>query len=100
MRCRSQLVHIGFRRSGLFTYRPYCDDCDACVSVRIPVARFVANRTQRRVWRRHAGRLFAPFAARLRFEMEHYALYRRYRPRATPTAAWPTTTTTNTPNSS
>lgn len=73
----SQLVHIGFRRSGLFTYRPYCDECDACVSVRIPVARFVANRTQRRVWRRHAGRLFA-MRRELRFEMEHYALYRRY----------------------
>lgn len=73
----SQLVHIGFRRSGLFTYRPYCDDCDACVSVRIPVARFTPNRTQRRVWRRLHGQLSATSCA-LCFEDEHYALYRRY----------------------
>ena len=73
----SQLVHIGFRRSGLFTYRPYCDQCDACVSVRIPVAQFAPNRTQRRVMRRHCGQLQA-IRRPLAFVWEHYELYRRY----------------------
>ena len=72
----SELVHCGFRRSGLFTYRPRCPTCSACVPVRLPVARFAPSRSQRRSLKAH-GALQArelPLADLA----EHYQLYRRY----------------------
>lgn len=72
----SQLVEQGFRRSGLFTYRPHCDRCRACVPIRIDVARFHANRSQRRAWNHHHH--LVPRDLPLHWDAEHYALYERY----------------------
>ncbi|HKO87907.1 MAG TPA: arginyltransferase [Burkholderiales bacterium] len=72
----SDLVRMGFRRSGIFTYRPYCDTCRACVPVRIPVAEYQPTRAQRRSLRKNEH--LQSHALGLRFRLEHYALYLRY----------------------
>ncbi len=70
------LVASGFRRSGAFTYRPFCDQCNACVPVRVVANEFAANRNQRRIAKSHSG--LVSRVSELRFSQEHYALYRRY----------------------
>lgn len=71
-----ELVNAGFRRSGLYTYRPYCDECNACTATRIPVKHFESNRSQRRAWKKHAGLDIR--VLNLSYQEEHYQLYQRY----------------------
>lgn len=70
------LTHHGFRRSQMVAYRPSCDGCNACVSVRIPVARFSPSANMRRVQKRGAPiarSVCQPWATD-----EQYDLLRRY----------------------
>lgn len=78
----SELIKLGFRRSGAYVYRPLCDRCRACVPVRLIVDEFEANRTQRRAAKRH-GHLTHHMLP-LRFEQEHFDLYRRYQSKRHP----------------
>lgn len=72
----SQLVELGFRRSGHYVYRPRCDHCHACLPARICVDEFSPSRSQRRTWKRLGG-LHARIVP-LTFEQEHFELYCRY----------------------
>ena len=66
----------GFRRSQSVIYRPACVGCAACMSIRIPVARFRPSRTQRRVMKRNADLARRPceaWATEAQFD-----LFRRY----------------------
>lgn len=60
----------------MFTYRPYCEGCQACVPLRVPVQSFVASRSQRRAWTRHQS--LQTRVMSLTFTPEHYELYLRY----------------------
>lgn len=71
------MVDQGFRRSGTHVYRPACRGCARCVPVRIPVADFRADRSQRRNWIRNSpeiGLVDLPAV----FRPAHFALYLRY----------------------
>ncbi|MBA1245367.1 arginyltransferase [Pseudomonas japonica] len=72
----ADLSELGFRRSGDHLYRPHCQRCNACVPARIPAARFLPNRQQKRILKRNAD--LTVTAARPRFTEEYFDLYKRY----------------------
>lgn len=71
-----ELARLGFRRSGLYVYRPRCDGCAACTPARVPVDAFRARRTQRRCLARN--RDIDVTVKPLAYDENHYLLYRRY----------------------
>jgi arginine-tRNA-protein transferase len=70
------LLRTGFRRSQNIAYTPYCDGCQACVSVRILVDEFRPRRTFQRTIERNRDIVMQgqpPFATE-----EQYDLFRSY----------------------
>jgi leucyl-tRNA---protein transferase len=72
----SELVRMGFRRSGAFVYRPHCEGCNACTPVRVPAAQFEPSRTQKKTLKRHANLTVTSLP--MSFRHEHYMLYLEY----------------------
>ncbi len=70
------LGRIGFRRSQNVVYRPSCEGCSACVSVRIVAADFRPSQSQRRLLKRHTALKVAACDAWA--TDEQFALLRRY----------------------
>jgi leucyl-tRNA---protein transferase len=70
------LTHSGFRRSQTIAYRPACDGCSACVSVRVVVDGFQISRSQRRIARRNSDLVRREVAAEA--TREQFALLRTY----------------------
>lgn len=66
----------GFRRSGDLIYRPHCQDCGACVSVRVPADRFTPSRGQRRTWAKNSDMVVKVMEPQ--FVQEHFELFLRY----------------------
>jgi len=72
----SILLEKGFRRSGEHIYRPQCENCNACISIRIPVAEFTPNKNQRRTLKKLAQ--FSTKTEPAHFNQQHYQLFDRY----------------------
>ena len=72
----SDLVRQGFRRSGMYTYKPYCEGCKACTPLRVLSNEFKPSRSQRRAWVQNST--LEVRVLKLVFIEEHYQLYLRY----------------------
>ena len=70
------LTHSGFRRSQSIAYRPACENCSACVSVRIVAEEFEFSRGQKRILRRNDDLVRGEVAAEA--TREQFALLRTY----------------------
>lgn len=72
----AHLSRAGVRRSGEYLYYPQCPGCKACQSVRLPVAEFQPNRTQRRNLKQNAD--LTCTIRPVEFDPDHFELYHRY----------------------
>jgi arginine-tRNA-protein transferase len=72
----SQLIQLGYRRSGDHTYRPHCNQCSACKPARVPVHLFKPKRSQRRCLK--ANQDLNIKIVNAHYDEEHFELYEKY----------------------
>lgn len=72
----SVLIDQGFRRSGEHIYKPHCDQCKACISVRLPVKKFQPNKNQKRCYKKINQ--FQVSTEPARFNQKHFELFEKY----------------------
>ena len=72
----SHLSHGGFRRSQNIAYRPACDGCTSCISVRVRTQEFEPSASHRRILRRN--RDLESKVVQTKATSEQYAVFRAY----------------------
>jgi arginine-tRNA-protein transferase len=72
----SQLSQGGFRRSQNIAYRPACDGCSSCISVRVRAQEFAPSASHKRIMKRNSD-LRGTYATG-RATSEQYLLFRTY----------------------
>lgn len=70
------LIQQGFRRSGKFAYRPHCENCRACIAVRLILNKFIPTRSQKRAGKQHAN--LTARVLPLSYKQNHFELYTSY----------------------
>jgi arginine-tRNA-protein transferase len=84
----AERLEAGWRRFGAMMFRPQCPECQACRSLRVDVARYHPNRSQRRAWKANVDdievRVGPPVASR-----EKLRLYDRFHAFQTDAKGWP-----------
>jgi arginyl-tRNA--protein-N-Asp/Glu arginylyltransferase len=70
------LTHGGFRRSQSIAYRPACEGCRSCISVRVLVREFSPTRSMRRIGKRNAD-VVSDMRASIPTS-EQYSIFRAY----------------------
>ena len=75
------LTHAGFRRSQNVIYRPACEACRECKSLRIYAPKFTASKSFHRTLKRNVDisrEVVEPFATREQFDLLHRYLNTRH----------------------
>lgn len=71
----STLIQAGFRRSGEQLYRPHCQSCKACESLRVLSNDFIPSKSQKRVLAKNKDIVVTPIEGE---RDDYYALYEKY----------------------
>lgn len=71
----SWLMHQGFRRSGDQIYRPYCENCQACQSLRVMAQLFKPSKSQKRIISKNKHLVIA---SNHKLQDYYYPLYEKY----------------------
>lgn len=70
------LTRVGFRRSQTIGYRPACEGCNACISVRVRSNEFQPSRSQQRIIGRNTD--LTAISLEKRASTEQFNLFQRY----------------------
>jgi len=72
----SELIERGFRRFGKMYFRPICNDCNECQSIKIDVDNFEFSKSQKRVIRKAS--FIDNYIQAPSLTYEHIALFEKY----------------------
>jgi len=72
----SDLLNIGFRRSGKLVYRPHCQKCNLCIPLRVNTQDFRPSRSQKRITSKNSDVKYQLVTCG--YNESHFSLYKKY----------------------